>query len=207
LSVCIAFPQATDRQITAKMFLVAPGYLRNECQENGIGVDFCNDLFIDDTYINPEKALILKLDSFYHTQRMAKPPKSPDYLVILKCPDGSYNLYIIELRNVSGTAGIPRKTIIDKFSTIIEDFFPKQFPKYFNTETNKINNISLYLVTDPFKIASKGLTDDEIRQYISGSNLDAYSSMDPLIYNGKPLIIEPKLPNPKICKCEDTACK
>lgn len=180
--------------------------IRNDCHENGIGINFCDELFEAGEYIDPDKLVILKLDAFYDTKRMATPPKSPDYLIILRCPDNSYNLYVIELRNVSRTSGIPRADILEKFSTIVEDFFPNRFPNYFDTTSHKINNISFYLITDPYNLASRGLNSQEIREYLTGTNLDAYSSMEPLIYNGLPILIEPKLPNPTLCRCDEAPC-
>lgn len=176
--------------------------IRTQCSENGIGINFCNDLLINEDHLDPEKAIILKLDSYYCTQNMATPPKSPDYLVIVKCNDGSFNLHIAELRNVSRTTGVRQKEIREKFETVTADFLTTRFGQYFNSPNISYKRVQLLLITDPLGLATKGLTAEQIKKFMRGTALDAYSSMKPLIFQNRALMIEVALPNPTICTCE-----
>lgn len=174
--------------------------IRQNCSENDVGIDFHNEFITADGTLDPNKILVLKTDSFYSSKLMHNPPPSIDYLILLKCEELSgYHIYLVELRNTKNTTGVKPGIIRQKFETVINDFLLNKFASFFSTP--KILKIKCYLVTDPLKIRNKGLSEAEIRGYIQGTVLDAYSNLEPLVYKDKILIIEPKLPNPIIEKC------
>jgi len=78
---------------------------RSTCFENEIGIDFCEKLTKDLETGLFEKIMILKIDAYYHPSKMAKPPRSIDCLIIVKCIDACYELYLVELRNVVSPTG------------------------------------------------------------------------------------------------------
>lgn len=176
--------------------------IRTQCSENGIGINFCDDILEHDDFLDQKKVIVLKLDAYYCSQNMVNPPKSPDYLVIVKCNDGTFNLHIAELRNVSSTTGVRQKDIREKFETATIDFLTTRFGHYFNTPDVLYKKVQLLLITDPLGLALKNLTADQIKKFIRGTALDAYSSMKPIVFQNRALMIEVALPNPTICECE-----
>ncbi|MCX7257069.1 MAG: hypothetical protein NTZ64_10120, partial [Polaromonas sp.] len=145
-----------------------------------------------------------KIDAYYCSDRMPNPPKSVDYIVIVKCCDNNYNLYVIELSNVKSTRGVKQHEIYEKFQTVFFDFFEKKFPTIFkNPELGKFNKIELFIITDPLNLATKNLSDLEISRHLRGTVLDAFANFKPFIFNEQILIIKPKLPNPTINECTD----
>lgn len=178
------------------------GLIRNDCFENGIGVDIVPELLLQDGLLNHNKIVALKIDSYYSSRCMINPPRSVDYLIIVKCGDKNYDLYVIELRNVKNTRGVRRKEIHEKFKTVFFDFFEIRFPEIFkNPLLGKFNEIKLFIVTDPLKLAPKNLTDSEISRYLKGTVLDAFANFVPFEFDERALLIEPKLPNPLINEC------
>lgn len=176
--------------------------IRQECFENQIGVTPDPALCDSDGFWDHTRVVALKVDAYYSTMNMATPPKSPDYVVIVKCEDNTFDLYVIELRNVAKTKGIKRKDIEAKFLTVFTDFFTVRFPHIFlNPGLGKFNKVRLYLVTDPLGLKKRNLTEAEIKEYFTGTVLDAFSNLEPIQFIGRNFLIEPKLPNPTIVKC------
>ena len=174
--------------------------IRQNCSENDIGIDFHDEFITSDGMLDSNKVLVLKPDSFYSSKLMHNPPPAVDYLILLKCEELTvYYIYLIELRNTKNTTGIKPNIIRKKFETVINDFLLNQFTTYF--PASEIIKIKCYLVTDPLKMRGKGLNETEMRSYMRGTVLDAYSNLEPLVYKNKNLIIEPLLPNPIIEKC------
>lgn len=176
--------------------------IRQECFENDLGLVPDPALCMDDGFWNHTKVVALKVDAYYSTINMATPPKSPDYVVVVKCQDNTFDLYVVELRNVARTRGVKRKDIEEKFATVFSDFLPNRFPHIFlNSALGTFNAVRLYLVTDPLNLANRGLSDLEIKEYFRGTTLDAFGNMEPIKFLGRNLLIEPKLPNPTIVEC------
>lgn len=177
--------------------------IRQDCRENNVGAAFAHDLINEHGDLKDDQIIILKLDALYSSKNMNSPPPSPDYLIIVKCCDNSLEGYIIELRDTTKNESVRAKEIIKKFKTISEDFFEKRYRNIFiNENGNTIFKIlRLYLVTDPLGLRSKNLSDNEYKNRIRGTTLDAYGTLEPLIFGNLPYIIEPILPDPVIKSC------
>lgn len=164
-----------------------------DCSENNAAVEFNNDLLINN-HLDDKKVLILKPDIFYHSKKLNNPPPSPDCLILVHCSkEDHYGLYLIELRDVKNTKVLKYKEIVNKFNTMIEQFFP-EFESIFKTVNYEI--IVFYLVTTYPKNGGQ-ISDDGYRTKIKGSALDAYSSQKPLKLFNKAVFIQPK-PSPLI---------
>lgn len=151
--------------------------------------------------INDDVVLILKIDSYYNTQRMPNPPKSVDYVVIVKCEaDDGYDMYIIELRNVGDTSGVKPRDIRKKFETIFSDFFVR-FNGEFEYIFAKLKKLKLYLITDPLGLKSKELDEDQIKERIKGTVIETFGFLTPFEFLGKAYLIEVKVPDPVIPTC------
>ena len=167
------------------------GMLCHECTENNAKVEFDNSLLINND-LDSDKILILKPDNFYHSSRMHNPPPSPDCLILINCTEKEYyDLYLIELKDVKDTKELKYKIVVEKFNTMIEQFFPK-FEAIFNAFS--YGAITFYLVTT-YPKGSAQLSNDDYHSRIAGSALDAYGSRKPLKLFNKAVFIQPK-PSP-----------
>jgi hypothetical protein len=163
----------------------------HDCSENNAAVDFDNSLLING-FLNPEKVLILKPDNYYNAQCIEKRPPSPDCLILINCIEKEhYDLYLIELKDVKNTRELKYEIIVEKFNTMINQFFP-EFENIFSLANYKI--IAFYLVTTYPKNSGQ-LSDTEYHRRIASSALDAYGSRKPLKLFNKAIPIQPK-PSP-----------
>jgi len=165
--------------------------VRQACAENGLYVDIDSSLLNGDV-LNFDKIIILKPDAYYCSKFMVSPPPSIDYIVVVKCTDETYKLYLIELRDCNGSSLVKRKVIEKKFLTIATDFFEKKFPDIFSKDRYKISSIKLWLVADPFNTAT--IDQEMYEKKIKGTVIEQYLSMKPISVLGKLALIEPILP-------------
>lgn len=176
--------------------------LRGTCYENGVGINFSNDLKNPDGEINDDLVIILKVDYLYSTAFMHNPPKSIDCLIIVKCKhDDWYDIHLVELRNVGKPRNAHPREISEKFLTVINDMFTIRFPEFFEKLRPKIRKLKCYLVTDPFKCAKQGLSSEQAQRLYIGTALDAYGALPPLVFGGHAVPIEVILPDPIISGC------
>ena len=119
-------------------------FIEKECKENNISINL--DLKID-------KSITLKVDKYYNSLNIDKPPKSPDCLITIKCYNTSYKFCLVELKS----GEFEMKSIIEKFETALIDFIGKRFPDILN---DCYKSIELYaIINNPrsahlFKIKS-----------------------------------------------------
>ncbi len=176
------------------------GIIRGTVEENDVGVTFAQCL-LNNNEVNDDIVVILKIDSYYHTQRMNNPPKSVDYVVIVECKDGlGYDVYVIELRNVADTTGVKPREIRKKFETIFSDFFVR-FAADFSRIFDRLNSMKLYLVTDPFNLRNREFNDDQLRERFRGTVLEAFGFLTPFEFRDRAYLIEVKIPDPVIACC------
>jgi len=178
-------------------------HIRETCEDNGLSVEIDDKLLLDDC-LDPEQIIILKPDSFYSSRNMLNPPPSVDCIVIVKCRDGSYKFFIIELRNCTGTDLIKTRIIEAKFKTITHDFFDVRFSEIFSQEKYKIKSVSTWLIANPFN--TDNLCEEDYKRKIKGSVIEQYLYLKPLRILGKLVMITPFLPRlekpyPKITPC------
>lgn len=166
---------------------------RNECSENGISVDFCEEII----HKYDDDVIILKIDEFYSSKRMNNPPPSIDCLIIIKNDDCSYRLVLIELRNVSSTKSITPSEIIPKFKTTIDDFLCSKFANIFLNESFNVSSFECYLVSDPLKL--KGITQEIYEKKIKGTVYEAYALQKPFKFRKKAALVQVKIPNLRLC--------
>lgn len=132
-----------------KCFPISCGSL----EENDIKIDFGNSLTDASGDVDPDKVAILKPDVFYNTKDFATPPKSVDGVVLVQ--DGNaYHLYVAELKSARRIQTVKQDDINEKFSTVIHEFFQKDFKHIFLDNEYELKELSLWLVCDPVNIRS-----------------------------------------------------
>lgn len=176
--------------------------VRQHCRENDVGATVASALLDEGGDLDHERIIVLKLDSLYSSQNMHNPPPAPDYLVIVKCCDDSFEGYIIELRDTTQTGAVRASAILPKFRTAIDDFLARRYRHlFFRGEEIIFRKLKLYLVTDPLGVRAKGLSEQEYKSRIRGTTLDAYAALQPVMVGNRALLIEPVLPDPSIEPC------
>jgi hypothetical protein len=154
-------------------------FTEDTCCENGICVSF-------DENLEPNNYVIIKVDNYYNSLNLAATPPSVDCLIIRRCINGGYGLTIVELKDIGTGAAFTIDNMKGKFNTTLNNFIKRRFKELLNIEYNEIK---LYFV----------------------SNIDIYKrdlglKMEVLIntqfdFNGKKLMIQPKMPTPTIKNC------
>lgn len=158
-------------------------FITHECEENKISVNMTDD-------IPQNNYLVIKVDKYYNSQRLSDTPPSVDCLVLLKCTDNRYVLYLVELKRFKKARGLKKDSIQGKFKTTIDDFMSTTFKDIFHSERFPIKDIHLYLVTNRYKKPHRGTT-----------RLDLLLDIKPFEFRGKLYQISHKLPNPLIKNC------
>lgn len=130
-------------------FKIASGSL----EENDIKIEFGDSLTDPTGDLDMEKTAILRPDAYYNTKDFATPPKSVDGVVLVKDFD-AYHLYIVELKSAKRIQTVKQQDINDKFSTILGDFFNKDFKHIFLDKEYTLKNLCLWLICDPVNIRS-----------------------------------------------------
>lgn len=109
-----------------------------ECEDEGICVE------IDET-VADDSILIIKVDDYYNSLKIEKRPASVDCLIIQKCGDGKYQLFLVELKNVEAAKHINRKNLVEKFETSILDFLSNLLRTHFFNSAYQFKKLRLIL--------------------------------------------------------------
>lgn len=178
---------------------------RQDVSENGIGITFSPDLIDENGNLHDNKVCILKLDEFfaYNSKYTHNPPKVIDNLVVVKCFNGEFRIYLIELRCSNGRKPVRRlraSEIEEKFKTAIHDFIEIRYTDIFRPET--ICEILAYLVSDPWNQSKIDNGRELFDKKMKLSALDAYASRKPFRIFGRNVFINPIMPpEPVIRPC------
>lgn len=162
---------------------------REECSENGVCVEFCDEIGGAENYI------ILKVDDYYNTSNFATPPKAVDCLIVIK-RDHGYEIVLVELKNVSSTKSIKPGEIEPKFLSTIQDFMGSDFSDIFSGDYDLVGFKTL-LVADPWGWAN--LDSETFKRRIKGSLIDRYLMRKPLVFRGLSSQIKVEMPDPVLC--------
>lgn len=158
---------------------VLANFIEDNCCENEICVSF-------DASIPASNYAIIKVDNYYNSLHLERPPASIDCLIIRKCIKTGYGLTLVELKKTNSGAGFEIKNMQEKFETTLFDFIKKRFR---NPLDIHYSEVKLFFVS---------------RQEIHKRDLGL--KMEVLIntkfkFNDKTLMISPKMPNPTIKNC------
>jgi hypothetical protein len=165
---------------------------RETCEENDVCINLEN--------INKNNILILKIDAFYSSKNMHNPPPSIDCLILVKCINDSYNLYLFELKDVNAPKRIKITDIESKFNITINDFLNNRFKQLF--DKYPIDKIELYLVSDPCRLEKRGFSSEECQRKMGTTKFKTFQSMKPFKYKEKLALINGILPHQaKITPC------
>ena len=133
-------------------------WIRYEIEDEGIGVEVVERL-------TKAEYIGIKVDDYYNGLHDAAPPKATDYVVVVDNSCDSYNLYIIEMKNVASPKFLKTRDIQDKFTTTINDFLSERFKDIFLDDRYKYKDIQLYLVSDAYGLAGKAESYEKYKEF------------------------------------------
>lgn len=162
-----------------KQHEILSNFLVEECEEEGVCVK------VDDK-IEEGDYLILKPDAYYNSLNIAKRPKSPDCLFIVKCQGGGYGLTIAELKKTSTAGHFKVADIVGKFETCLYQFMQEEFGDLLNVEYKRID---LYFVSNV-----------EIYKRDMGLKMKVLSGKR-FKFNDLTCLIKPFMPSPAVKMC------
>ena len=167
--------------------------IKPECCENNVKA-IISDTITDENYV------ILDIDEYYRlikrSNRGFKLPPSIDCLILIKCSDGDYKLFIIELKNLTSNYNIQKGKIYRKFKTTISDFLKNRYPSTFSFENN-LKEFDLFLVTNLDHYSDN----DTLSKRLNDPRLNFLNTIKPFEYNGFTRTIKAGLPNSVIQNC------
>ena len=162
--------------------------IRNHPVLKGIAVDSCSENNIEATIspnINKDDFVILKIDDYYNSLSQAVTPKSVDCLIILRCRDNTYRLFIIELRDIKNLTGFSVKEIYQKFKTTINNFLRERFNEFFFSDNYDIKDLKLLFITDPLNIQNRKYTLTQMKNKIKGTKIEILLLMRPFKFGSR----------------------
>lgn len=167
-------------------------YLKDKCEEN----NYCIEI---DNQIDKNNYLIIKPDEYYNDLKVAERPKSPDCIIVQRCGDNTFTIYVVELRNIKEQKHFDKDEIREKFETCLKDFMQNLFRHIFVETDYELGNLLLFFITDPYQEDKN----PNFRNKIKNTRIDSLlaSNTKPLYFHGNRYGIQHKLPNPLIRPC------
>ena len=166
--------------------------LRPDCKEHDVCVEV-------DSSVSTEDYLIIDVDHYYKSLHLEKTPASPDCLIIQKCADNTFSIYVVELKDIKAKESLPKENTREKFETCLNDFMRGRFRSIFYETEYEIGRVALYLVTDLYN----QLSNADRQRKTKNTKLDALLAMNtkPYYFHGKRYAIRHEWPNPLIKPC------
>ena len=118
---------------------VLSNYFCNDCEENGVGVSIHAD-------IDKERYVIIKIDDYFNKE-IHPNPAGNDCLIVQRCEDNRYKLYLIELKNIQNLHGQSPTHIREKFQNCFDIFMSDKFRPYFYDTGYEFSSIQLIFVS------------------------------------------------------------
>jgi hypothetical protein len=174
--------------------LLAP-FLKSACAERGMAATISPDIAHEDI-------VIISPDGYYNSAlgraRHQPTPKSPDCLVVVKCRNGEFLVFVIELRDIGSPRGFTPAEIRGKFLTCLTDFMQGVLGEHFNREDIRLQRPRLLFVSDPYNQRQNPAPSS---RYNQTTRMDALLTVPPLRFDRYLLAIEPHLHDPLIRPC------
>ncbi len=163
--------------------LQCKGCITSTCAENDLAATM-------DSRIPADSFVIIKVDSYYSSLKLCHTPPSIDCLIVLKCADGQFVIYLVELKNIKSPSGFDHSNIYGKFKTTLEDFMSQRFQDIFFDPHQRIKDIHLYFVSNPYRLT-------HISHKKEGTKMDKLLSHKPFKFRG--IISDIKIKNEISC--------
>ncbi|MEZ4886998.1 MAG: hypothetical protein R3E32_19870 [Chitinophagales bacterium] len=146
-------------------------FIKEACEDEGICIAI-------EEGIDKADLLVIKPDDYYNSLKIEKRPASVDCLIIQRCKENHFHVYLIELKNVRNTKSIDNSNLREKFETCLFDFIRDRLRNYFLNENIK--------VIFKLRLVAGKTTDTVSKRYV----LNFLKRLRPFSYYGKILAID-----------------
>jgi hypothetical protein len=163
-------------------------FLCDECRENEVGVRFSNAIL-------PSDYLIIKIDEYFRTYIRERIPAGIDCLIVQRCANDDYKLYLVELKKITDLRGYNLNHIRSKFQNCFDLFMSDKFRDFFYDLSINFTSIQLIFVSTTNE--NKNRKD----KYQKNTRLDALLSMRPCRFANKFRAISFEEPDPLVVPC------
>jgi hypothetical protein len=166
-------------------------FFTNDLMENGYGV-------IIDEAMPPNSYVAIDVDEYYHHIDIGATPAVADILLAAQrlSKKDMFHIYIVEMKNIKSSRGFNAKNIYEKFKTVIDDFMKDRYDDIFMDRSFHVEKFRLFFITDAYKLKRKGLTDKQIKSFLSDTKIAVLQAMPLFKYRNFRVMIEYQLPNP-----------
>jgi hypothetical protein len=177
--------------------------IKNRKELNAFFTDdlLANDvgIIIDDA-MPPNSYVAIDVDEYYHHVDLDTTPAIADILLAAQrlSQKDMFHIYIIEMKNIKSPHGFTVKNIYEKFKTVIEDFMKHRYPDIFMDQSFHVEKFRLFFVTDAYRLKKKGLTEKQIKSFLSETKIAVLQAMPLFKYRNFRVMIEYQLPNPRL---------
>lgn len=173
-------------------------FLKNSCAERGMAATISPGIDSDDiVIISPDDYFNSAIGHARH-EVDGHLPKSPDCLVVVRCHDGTFSIFIVELRDIKNREGFRTKDIQEKFRTCLHDFMQDVLGAHFIDTDYRLNEVKLLFVSDPYGQRS---SPENQEQYTRSPKLDVFLGLRPFHFDGRKLGIDHRVHDPLIRPC------
>ena len=163
-------------------------FYENECEENGIAIDIHPD--VDRTSI-----LIIKIDKYFN-KTIHPNPSGPDCLVVQRCNDSKFRIFIVELKDIEDLKSYSLSKIREKFQNCLNIFMSDAFRDCFYSGDCEITSISLVFISSTKEQQRRGVDKKQ-----KNTRLDTLLALPPCKFADRRYYIDFKEPNPLIFPC------
>ncbi len=160
-------------------------FLCKECRENEVGVKFSE-------VVNTADYIIIKIDDYFN-KTIHPNPAGVDCLIVQKCQNNDYKLYIVELKNIEKLGDM--RQIRDKFKNCFDIFMSDKFRYYFYDLNINFTSIQLIFVS------TTGENKNRKDKFQKNTRLDALLAMRPCRFANKLYAISFEEPDPLVVPC------
>jgi hypothetical protein len=178
--------------------------LRKIKDKNELNEFFTNDLMeneygiIIDAAMPPDSYIAIDVDKYYHFVNAYTTPATADILLAAQklSQKDMFHIYIIEMKNIKSPRNFKVENIYAKFKTVIDDFMKNRYADIFMEQSFHVGRFRLLFITDAYKLKRRGLTEKQIKSFLSETKIAVLQAMPLFKYRNFKAMIEYQLPNP-----------
>ncbi|MGB1243284.1 MAG: hypothetical protein ACPG49_12225 [Chitinophagales bacterium] len=148
-------------------------FIKESCEDEGICIAI-------EEGVEKVDLLVIKPDEYYNSLKIEKRPASVDCMVIQRCKENHFHIYLIELKNVKNLRGVKKEkdNLREKFETCLMDFIRGRFREHFVKEE--------FEITFKLRLVAGKITDTVVKRH----SLKFLMQIPPFQYFGKFLAID-----------------
>lgn len=161
-----------------------------DCKENGVGITV-------HASVDPKDYVIVKADAYLQAEFNPAAPKGPDCLIVQRCSDGTFRIFIVELKNIKDLGSYSLTDIRQKFQNCFDIIMSDKKRSIFYNTQYEITSIHLIFISNTREhLRREG---DDKKQ--KNTRLDSLLAQRPCRFANKYYSLMFRPPNPIIGSC------